>query len=262
MLVPVESGLLIEERRRRICELLLEEGRVTVEALATRFGTSQVTIRADLSALEAAGALMRTHGGALPREEATDEPLGVKQLKHHAEKVRIAQAAVALIRDGETIILDSGTTTAEIARAIRKADLKFVNVITNALNVAALLMDVSSVRLIMPGGILRQESNSLSGPMAEAALANLQADRLYLGADGLDPEIGVMTPHLQEAELNAKMMRISRQVVVVADSSKLIRRNISLIAKVEQIHLLITDRAAPAQAIEALRKRGVEVQLV
>ena len=262
MLVPVESGLLIEERRRRICELLLEEGRVTVEALATRFGTSLVTIRADLSALESAGALIRTHGGALPREEATDEPLGVKQLQHHAEKVRIAQAAVALIRDGETIILDSGTTTAEIARAIRKADLKFVNVITNALNVAALLMDVSSVRLIMPGGILRQESNSLSGPMAEAALANLQADRLYLGADGLDPEIGVMTPHLQEAELNAKMMRISRQVVVVADSSKLIRRNISLIAKVEQIHLLITDRAAPPQAIEALRKRGVEVQLV
>ena len=82
--------------------------------------------------------------------------------------------------------------------------------------------------------------------MAEAALANLQADRLYLGADGLDPEIGVMTPHLQEAELNAKMIRISRQVVVVADSSKLLRRNISLIAKVEQIHMLITDRAAPA----------------
>lgn len=262
MLVPVESGLLIEERRRRICELLLEEGRVTVEALATRFGTSQVTIRADLSALESAGALVRTHGGALPSGEAMDEPLGVKQLQHHAEKARIAQAAVALIREGETIILDSGTTTAEIARAIRKADLKFLNVITNALNVAALLMDVPFVRLIMPGGILRQESNSLSGPMAETALANLQADRLYLGADGLDPEIGVMTPHLQEAELNAKMMRISRQVVVVADSSKLIRRNISLIAKVEQIHLLITDRAAPPQAIEALRKRGVEVLLV
>jgi DeoR family transcriptional regulator of aga operon len=262
MLNLVESGLLIEERRRRICELLLEEGRVTVERLATRFGTSQVTIRADLSALESAGALIRTHGGALPLVEETDEPLNVKQLQHHAEKVRIAQAAVALIRDGETVILDSGTTTAEIARALRKADLKFINVITNALNVAALLMDVPAVRLVMPGGILRHESNSLSGPMAEAALANLQADRLYLGADSLDPEIGVMTPHLQEAELNAQMIRISRQVVVVADSSKLIRRNISLIAKVEQIHLLITDRAAPAPAIEALRSRGVEVRLV
>ena len=98
--------------------------------------------------------------------------------------------------------------------------------------------------------------------MAEAALANLQADRLYLGADGLDPVIGVMTPHLQEAELNAKMIRISQHVVVVADSSKLLRRNISLIAKVEQIHMLITDRAAPSQAVDELRQRGVEVRLV
>ena len=261
MLNAIEGGLLIEERRRRICEFLRAEGRVTVEALATRFGISQVTIRADLSALESAGALIRTHGGALLREEE-DEPLGVKQLQHHAEKVRIAQAAVALIRDGETIILDSGTTTAEIARAIRKADLSSINVITNALNVAALLMDVACVRLIMPGGILRRESNSLSGPMADAALANLQADRLYLGADGLDPDIGVMTPHLQEVELNAKMIRISRQVVVVADSSKLLRRNISLIAKVEQIHMLITDRAAPGHAVEELRRRGVDVRLV
>jgi DeoR family transcriptional regulator of aga operon len=262
MLDSAEHGLLIEERRRRIRELLREEGRVTVESLATRFGTSQVTIRADLSVLETAGALTRTHGGALRRMEETDEPLGVKQLQHHDEKVRIAHAAAALIRDGETIILDSGTTTAEVARAIGKLDLKSVNVITNALNVAALLMDIPSVRLIVPGGILRRESNSLSGHMAEAALANLQADRLYLGADGIDPEIGVMTPHLQEAELNAQMIRISRQVVVVADSSKLIRRNISLIAKVEQLNMLITDRAAPDPAVEQLRQRGVEVRLV
>ncbi len=257
----IEGGLLIEERRRRICDYLRAEGRVTVEGLAARFGTSQVTIRADLSALEAAGALVRTHGGALPRDER-DESLDVKQLKHHAEKVRIAQAAVAMIRNGETIILDSGTTTAEIARALRRAELQSVNVITNALNVAALLMDVTFVRLIVPGGILRRESNSLSGPMAEAALAKLQADRLYLGADGLDADIGVMTPHLQEAELNAKMIRISRQVVVVTDSSKFLRRNISLIAKTEQIHVLITDNAAPAPAVETLRRLGVDVRLV
>ena len=256
-------GLLVEERRRRICEFLRAEGRVMVEALATRFGTSQVTIRADLSALEDGG---RAHPD--PRRRAGrgkrtwTSRSDVKQLQHHAEKVRIAQDAVSLIRDGETIILDSGTTTAEIARALRKTDLKSINVITNALNVAALLMDVPAVRLIVPGGILRRESNSLSGPMAEAALANLQADRLYLGADGVDPEIGVMTPHLQEAELNAKMIRISQQVVVVADSSKLIRRNISLIAKMEQIHMLITDGAAPRRRSRQLRQRGVEVRLV
>jgi DeoR family transcriptional regulator, aga operon transcriptional repressor len=256
-----ERGLLVGERRRRICELLRAEGRVTVEALAARFGTSQVTIRADLSTLESNGALTRTHGGALSVPDV-DQPLNVKQLQHHAEKLRIAAAAAALIRDGETLILDSGTTTAEIARRIRTLDLKSINVITNALNIAALLIEVPSVRLIVPGGILRRESNSLSGPMAEAALGTLQANRLYLGADGVDPQLGVMTPHLAEAELNAKMIAISRQVVVVADSSKFARRNISLIARTEQLHVLITDRAAPAEAVEQLQQRGVEVRLV
>jgi DeoR family transcriptional regulator, aga operon transcriptional repressor len=257
---PVERGLLIEERRRRICDLVRAEGKVTVDALAARFAISQVTIRADLASLESAGALTRTHGGAL--SVLDDQPLDVKQLQHRAEKLRIAEAAAALIRDGETIILDSGTTTAEIARRIRTLELKSINVITNALNIAALLIDTPSVRLIMPGGILRRESNSLSGPMAEVALGTLQADRLYLGADGVDPKIGVMTPHLAEAELNAKMIAISRQVVVVADSSKLMRRNVSLIARVEQLNLMITDRAASAESVEELRARGVEVQLV
>ena len=256
-----EHGLMIEERRRRIRELLREEGRVRVEALAARFGISQVTIRADLSILESAGALTRTHGGALSLPEA-DQSLDVKQLQHRAEKQRIAAAAAGLIRDGETIILDSGTTTAEIARHIRTLDLKSINVITNALNIAALLIDVPSVRLIVPGGILRRESNSLSGPMAESTLATLRANRLYLGADGIDPQIGVMTPHLAEAELNAKMIGISQQVVVVADSSKFARRNISLIARVEQLHMLITDRSAPPDAVEQLRQCGVEVRLV
>ena len=113
----------------------------------------------------------------------------------------------------------------------------------------------------MPGGILRPESNSLSGHIAEAALANLQADRLFLGADGLDPEIGVMTPHLPEAQLNAKMIEISRQVIAVADSSKLMRRNISLIARVEQLHMLITDSGANPEVVAELRRRGVEVRL-
>lgn len=257
-----EPGLLIEERRRRIRDLLRSHGRVTVDNLASRFGISQVTIRADLAALESAGELTRTHGGALRRTDDLDQPLDVRQLQHHVEKARIALAAAALIRDGETVILDSGTTTVELARCIRRLDLRSINVITGALGVAAVLIDVPFVRLIMPGGILRRESNSLTGPMAEAALAKLQADRVYLGADGIDPEIGVMTPHLPEAELNAQMISISREVVVVADSSKLMRRNVSLIAKVEQLDMLITDRAAPAAAVDELRRRGVDVRLV
>lgn len=256
-----EPGLLVGERRHRILDLLREQGRVTVEALAGRFETSAVTIRSDLAALESAGALERTHGGALLSRDDHDRPLALKRTLHHAEKARIAKAAMALIRDGETLILDSGTTTAEIAKQIRKLEGCSLNVITNALNIATLLADVPFVRLIMPGGILRPESNSLSGHMAEAALADLQADRLFLGADGLDPERGVMTPHLPEAQLNAKMIAISRQVIAVADSSKLMRRNISLIARVDQLHMLITDSGAHPDVVAELERRGVEVRL-
>jgi DeoR family transcriptional regulator of aga operon len=257
-----EPGLLVAERRHRIVELLREYGKVTVEALAARFATSAVTIRTDLATLETGGALERTHGGALLRQDDDDQPISIKRTLHHAEKVRIAKAAAALIKDGETVILDSGTTTAEIAKQIRRLDVQSINVITNALNVAVLLADVPSVRLIMPGGILRPESNSLSGHMAEAALADLQADRLFLGADGLDPARGVMTPHLPEALINAKMIAISRQVIAVADSSKLMRRNISLIARVEQLHMLITDSGANSAVVADLRRRGVDVRLV
>lgn len=256
-----EPGLLVAERRHRIVELLHAHGRVMVEALAARFYTSAVTIRTDLAALEASGSLERTHGGAVMRQDTDDQPLTVKRTLHHAEKVRIAQFAAALIENGETVILDSGTTTAEIARQIRKLEERSINVITNALNIAVLLSDVPFVRLIMPGGILRPESNSLSGHMAEAALADLQADRLFLGADGVDPERGVMTPHLPEAQLNAKMIEISRHVIVVADSSKLMRRNISLIARIEQMHMLITDSAASPDVVAELERRGVIVHL-
>jgi DeoR family transcriptional regulator of aga operon len=257
-----EGGLAIEERRRRICELLRAEGRVTVEALAQRFDTSAVTIRMDLAALETGGALTRTRGGAVARDEDIDLSIGIKRTLHHAEKVRIARAAAALIQDGETIILDSGTTTAEIARQIRGMAFESINVITNALNVAMLLAGAPAVRLILPGGVLRRESQSLSGHMAEHALADLQADRLFLGVDGLDPEIGIMTPHLPEAQLNARMIQISRQVVAVADSSKFMRRNVSVIARLEQLHLLITDSAARPEVVAEIRRRGVDVRLV
>ena len=253
-----EHGLLVGERRRRICELLRAEGRVRVDALAFRFGTSQVTIRADLSTLEMAGALTRTHGGALNVPDA-DQPLSVKQLQHRAEKLRIAEAAAALIRDGETLILDSGTTTAEIARRVRNLDLQSINVITNALNIAAVLIDVPSVRLIVPGGILRRESNSLSGPMAEAALGALRADRLFLGADGVDAQLGVMTPHLAEAELNAKMIAMSRQVVVVADSSKFGRVCLHRILEPRGIGKLVTDAGISADTRAELVRIGIEV---
>ena len=250
------------ERRRRIRTLIEANTQGSVADLAQQFGVSAVTIRTDLAALEQAGAVVRTHGGALPRGDGDELPIDVKQTLNRAEKIRIAAAAVELIRDGDTVILDSGTTTAEVAKQIRTLKVASINVITNALNVAVLLANAAHVNVIIPGGVLRQKSWSLSGPQAELALSTLQADLLFLGVDSLDPEVGLMTPYVLEAQLNAQMIRIARKVVAVTDSSKLLRRSLSVIAPVDQVDLLITDRAANEQCVDAIRARGVEVRLV
>jgi DeoR family transcriptional regulator of aga operon len=255
-------GLAKEERRRRIRALVEGQSLGSVSDLAKRFKVSAVTIRSDLAALSDMGALVRVHGGALPPGDTDEVPINIKQALHHDEKVRIAAAAVEMIKDGETVILDSGTTTAEIARQIRGLRFRSLNVITNALNIAVLLAKAHHVNLIIPGGVLRRKSWSLAGPQAEQALRELQADRLFLGVDSLDPEIGLMTPHVLEAKLNALMIGIARQTVAVTDSSKLLRRNLSVIAPVEQVHVLITDRAAAPECVAAIRARGVEVRLV
>ncbi len=216
----------MQERRRLIRAQVELQAQGNVADLARRFSVSTVTIRSDLASLAASGAIVRIHGGALPPGDSEEVPINVKQTLYHAEKARIAALAAAMILDGETIILDSGTTTAEIARQIRGLKLRSINVITNALNIAVLLANAHHVNLIIPGGVLRRKSWSLSGPQAEQALRDLQADRLFLGVDSLDPEIGLMTPHVLEAKLNALMIRISRKTVAVTDSSKLLRRNL------------------------------------
>jgi DeoR family transcriptional regulator of aga operon len=257
----VKQPLGLEERRRKIRGVLQERAQVSVPELAQKFGVSAVTIRADLAALDAIGALVRVHGGALPRQESDELPIDIKQSMYRAEKMRVAAAAVTHIRDGETVILDSGTTTAEIARLIRGLKFESLNVITNALNIAVLLASASFINLVIPGGVLRRRSWSLSGPPAENAIRDLQADTLFLGVDSLDPEVGLMTPHVLEAQLNAQMIRIARKVIAVTDSSKLLRRNLSVIAPVDSVDLLITDKGADARAIQAIRARGVEVLL-
>lgn len=257
-----DSDMLVEERRRRIRELVGERGRITVAELVAMFDISQVTVRSDLNALAEIGAVVRTRGGALAQRADEDLPIGVKQTLRRAEKVRIAEAAVRLIGEGQTIVLDSGTTTAEIAKQIRGLKLQSVNVITNALNIAVLLAGAPHVTLIMLGGVLRPSSYSLGGPQAEAALQGLHADILFLGFDGLDPEIGVMTPHLLEARLNSRMLEIARTVVAVGDSSKLGRRSLSVIARIEQVDRIITDAGAAPETVEALRARGAQVTLV
>jgi DeoR family transcriptional regulator of aga operon len=257
--------LLVEERRRLIVEYVESNGRATVEELAGRFGTSTVTIRNDLETLARNAVIARSHGGALPVTQATttnDIPLNIKETRSHPQKLRIGQAAAKLIRDGETIILDSGSTTVEIARQIRQMKFESLTVVTNALNIALELSGIPHIRVMMLGGLLRQTSYSLVGPDAEQALSRISADRLFLGVDGLDPVVGVTTPDPLEASLNALMIRVSRETIAVFDASKLGQRSLSVITPLRTLHTVITDSSATPEMVEALQEAGVKVMLV
>ena len=255
--------LMVEERRRRILDLLALQQRVTVNELARRFSVSAVTIRGDLDVMADAGHLVRSHGGGLARTGTQpDLPLTVKATLHRAEKQRIGRAAAALVRDGETVILDSGTTTAEIARNLKGRRPGRITVVTNALNVASELAAQPHVHVIVVGGMLRQMSQSLVGPHAEQTLSGLRADRLFLAVDGLDPDVGLTTPDVLEAQLNALMIKVAREVTVVADSIKFGKRSLSVIGSLDAVHRVITDRSADDAMLGVLRERSIEVQLV
>jgi len=260
MATETDSRLLAEQRRRKILDLLEQKGQVTVRDLVDRFGVSAVTARGDLDALASNGSAVRSHGGAVRQLEASqDYPLRFKETLNRGEKIKIGRAAAELVRPNEVIILDSGTTTAEVARQIKARKIQPVTIITNALNIASELMDAPGISVIVIGGLMRPVSCSFVGPQAETMLKEFHADRLFLAVDGFDLTIGASTPDVFEAQLNGLMMQVSKEVNIVADSSKLGRRSVSRIGPTDKIHRLITDSRASAEFVDALRKKGVDV---
>lgn len=253
--------MLNEERRRAILDLVNNHGRVLVTELSRQFETSQVTIRKDLEILHAHGLVHRTHGGALPsRESALEDPtIREKEKLHHQEKLRIAECAIQKVKEGQVLILDSGTTTTAIARALRS--FQSLTIITNAVNIAAELAG-TNVEVILTGGTLRKNSFSLVGPIAEETLRRLSADILFLGVDGFDAHFGLSTPNLLEAKVNRVMVEISKRTVAVCDSSKFGRRSLSLIVPPSAIQEVITDRGAPKSDLRVMKQAGIEVTLV
>lgn len=260
---PKRHRLLAEERRQKIQEIIEQNGRITVDDIVTKFRISAVTARADLDVLSERGGLIRSHGGAVRQlNPVVDYPLRFKESIHHAEKVRIGHAAAELIKPHQTIILDSGTTTAQVARQLKAARIQPLTIITNALNIAYELAESENISLIMIGGILRHASSSFVGPQAERMLQDLHADHLFLAVDGLHPEEGFSTPDILEAQLNHVMIRVSSEVTVVADASKFGRRSLSLIGSIQCAQRIITDNRVESQIAARLRDKGVEVSLV
>src|SRR5438094_4255785 len=229
--------------------------------MAQKFQTSQVTIRKDLEVLHSHGLIHRTHGGALPaREGALEDPtLLEKERLRRKEKLRIAACAAGLVKEGQVVILDSGTTTTAIGRALR--NFRNVTIVTNAVNIAAELSG-ASVEVILTGGTLRKNSFSLVGPIAEETLHNLSADILFLGVDGFDVKYGLSTPNLLEAKVNRIMVEVSKVAVAVCDASKFGRRSLSLIAPPNAIQHVITDQGISKSDLKALKRAGIDVTLV
>ncbi len=260
---PKPSKMLADERRREILKLVRKNGSASVEDLVGHFRVSAVTLRADLGQLAREGTVLRSYGGAiLPQEQQGDYPLNVKKTLNHAQKARIAQAAVGFIKSHQTVILDSGTTSGELARAIKRANIEAITVITHALNIAQEFIDTPRISVIMIGGLMRHVSGSFVGPQAEGLLRALHADHFFLGIDGLDPEMRLSTPDLLEAQLNTTMMRISSEVTVIADASKMGRRSLSVISDLASAQRLITDDRISQDLLQKIRQTGIEVVVV
>jgi DeoR family transcriptional regulator, aga operon transcriptional repressor len=257
----MRRGMLSEERRRAILQMVQTSGRVVVKDLSRHFQTTQVTIRKDLETLHSQGLVHRTHGGALTVTNGAllDRSLTEKEKLHRKEKSRIAHAAVRLVQEGQSVVLDSGSTTTMIARALRQ--FRNLTVITNALNIAAELAD-SNVEVVLVGGVLRKESASLVGPFAEETLRRLSPDILFLGVDGFDVGFGLSTPNPQEAHVNSLMVEAASRTVVVCDSSKFRRRSLCLIAPTSAAHQVITDSGISKSDRERLEKAGIELTVV
>jgi DeoR family transcriptional regulator of aga operon len=253
--------MLNEERRRSILEMMQRDGRVLVVDLAQQFGTSQITIRKDLELLDTQGLIQRTHGGALPIPIGAllDPTLREKEKLHRREKLRIAEAAAKLVEEGESVLLDSGTTTTAIARALK--EMRRVTVITNATNIASELAG-TNVEVILTGGTLRKNSFSLVGPLAEESLRQLRADILFLGVDGFDTKAGLFTPNLLEAQVNRIMVEIATRTIAVCDSTKFGRRSLCKIVPPSAVNQVITDKNISKHDLQTLRDAGITITLV
>jgi DeoR family fructose operon transcriptional repressor len=249
-----------EERRQRILAALQRDRAVRVIELSRVLRASPASIRRDLAELERAGLLRRAHGGAIGTNVAALEPsLAQKEDQYHAEKTAIARLAATFVQDGDTICLDSGSTTRHLARELR--DRRRITVVTNALNIAWELA-ASECEVVVTGGHVRRGILSQVGPIAEQALTGLHVDKLFLAANGVDLTKGLTTPNLIEAQTKQAMVKAASEVYLLVDHSKFGRVTFAGICALDRIHYLITDDGAPAAALRGIGDLGVRVHIV
>ncbi len=259
MMTPVTfSGL---ERRERLLQFVEVRERVTITEICEEFLVSPATARRDLEALEMSGHLRRFHGGALTVKSAPPEPsFAARSAMQEAEKQRIGQAAAALINDGETVFLGSGTTVLEVARSLRQH--RGLTIVTNSLLVMNMLAHSPELTLVALGGILRTSEQSYIGHLTELTLNELRVNKAIMGIRAIDLEAGITNDYLAETQTDRKILSISREVILVADHTKCERIASVLLAPLSIVHTFVTDTQSPSEFIVGLRERGIRVLTV
>lgn len=248
------------ERRQQISAMVKAKGSVQVAPLAERFGVSMQTIRKDLHFLTERGVMERSYGGAIAAEAvtlATEAPVEAKRAINTDAKVRIGRAAAAMVEPGDSIVLDSGTTTLQIAHHL--PDLEDVTVLTNDFDVLAALAKKERITVVMLGGRLRRRNLAFYGAQTESALEDLHVDKLFLGVDGFDVERGITTHFEPEAMLNRKMVAAAARVIAVTDASKFGRTCLHRIINVAEIDDLVTAGEVPDEVQAAAERMGFAI---
>jgi DeoR family transcriptional regulator, aga operon transcriptional repressor len=250
------------ERREQMLVVVRDHDFVRVAELGSVFGVSEMTVRTDLDALSERGALRRVRGGAVQVSPARRErPFEETSAAFAVEKSRIGYAAAQLVNQGETIILDVGTTTTAVARALlRRDEVGEIVVITNALNIALELeAGAPRITVIVTGGTLRPLQHSLINPMGDAILERIAGATLFLGCNGVHPVAGVTNINLQEADIKLRMLRAARRRIVVADGSKLGEIEVARLCGLDEVDVLVTGSSAQPEMVKQLRLAGLEV---
>jgi len=249
----------VEERQQLILDLLREAGKVSVESLTEEFSVSAPTIRADLAALEQRGQLRRTHGGAILRDHSPAEPpLGAKEQAHRDEKRRIARLAASRVKEHETILLDAGTTVHEIARVLRERSS--LTIVTNSLPSAFEFANCPGITVLLIGGQFHSERQATLGPLATEFLRDIHVDRAFIGVNGVSEDAGWTVVDFDAVQLKRAMMSRARDVIVVADHTKLGEATFASIGPLTSAQVLVTDTPiVQPQLQNALEMAGVEI---
>ncbi|HEY5158356.1 MAG TPA: DeoR/GlpR family DNA-binding transcription regulator [Anaerolineales bacterium] len=246
------------DRQLQILQLVERQQRISVADICVTFDVSKATARRDLEALAGEGKIQRVHGGAIVLTQASPEqPLLQRQGEQADEKIRIGQAAAALVQEGETVFLGSGTTVLEAARTLRGR--RNLTVLTNSLPVVNALAEAEGITVICLGGMLRDSELSFIGHITEQALAEVRADKVFIGTRAISLEHGLTHEYLPETMTDRAILKAGKEIIVLADHTKFGRAATVLLAPLERIHTIVTDEQASRDFIDAVQRKGIRV---